>query len=556
MNLITLVENNCKSCLKCVRSCPTKSIRFERNHPYIIEEECIHCGKCYLCCPQSAKQIHSDLNQVKKWLAEGQKVVISIAPSFQVVWDNFSQLKKDLLDLGFYAVEETARGAYVVSGQYMKLLEEKKMENIIETCCPSIVEMIEKEYPSLVKYLSPVASPMITHGRMLKEKYPDAKVVFLSPCIAKQAEIQDERFKGAVDAVISMPQMDEWIALHEKEAITEEKEENIARIYPISGGIIKTLSDLNGYKSLAVEGIQRCRTLLSALESGELKGYFFELNACEGGCLGGPYLLAYQNHEWVAQSRISENESAEKILAADTPLAKAEFRERPVEKKEFSEEEIESVLGSMGKGDHSKRLDCGACGYDTCRAKAIAVLEGKSDPQHCLPYALERAQSEANLIIQHSPNGIIVLDAAHKVKEINPMALRLLGLQNYSVKGFEVEAILPSSQLSQLLSSDFKDVKYLVEELRGGEKVCDIAVMPVMEEQAFVLILMDVTQRREEEARIKKIRKDTIESTQKVIDKQMRVVQEIASLLGETTAETKVVLTKLNKAFDGDDLNE
>ena len=179
-------------------------------------------------------------------------------------------------------------------------MHEKKMNNIIETCCPTVVEMIEKEYPELVSCLAPVASPMIVHGRMLKKKYPNAKIVFLSPCIAKQHEVMDERFSDAVDAVISMPDMDEWI-MNSNESISYEmdEEENIARIYPISGGIIKTIDDFNGYKSLAVDGIRRCRAVLESIKNGHLNGYFFELNACEGGCLGGPYLLAYKDNEWL-----------------------------------------------------------------------------------------------------------------------------------------------------------------------------------------------------------------------------------------------------------------
>ena len=554
--LITLVEYNCKSCLKCVRNCPTKSIRFENNHPYIVEEECIHCGNCYLCCPQSAKDIRSDLDLVKSWLANKEEVVVSIAPSYQVIWDNYSKLKQDLLNLGFSAVEETAKGAYVVSSQYGALMQEKKMTNIIETCCPTIVEMIEKEYPELVSYLAPVASPMVVHGRMLKQKYPNAKVVFLSPCIAKQHEVMDTRFQDACDAVISMPDMDEWLLKHaEGKTCESQEEENIARIYPISGGIIKTIDDFNGYKTLSVEGIRRCRAVLNSIKNGHLNGYFFELNACEGGCLGGPYLLAYKDNEWLAQNRISEHERSPKIKADKADFTAAAFEDKSVKKPVFSEYQIHEVLCSMGKADRSKRLDCGACGYDTCRAKAIAVLEGKSDPKHCLPYALENAQSVSNLVIRHSPNGIIVLDSNNKIKEINASAVKLLGIQNYSVKGFEIEAILPSRQLSEALSDKVQKVTYFVEEIRGGEKVCDIAVLPLEEENSYVLILMDLTNKREQEEKMKKLRKETIDSTQKVIDKQMRVVQEIASLLGETTAETKVVLTKLNKAIDGDDLN-
>lgn len=176
-------------------------------------------------------------------------------------------------------------------------------------------------------------------------------------------------------------------------------------------------------------------------------------------------------------------------------------------------------------------------------------MEGKSDPKHCLPYALENAESMSNLVIRYSPNGIIVVNASRRIQEINASALKLLGLQNFSVKGFELEAVLPSLQLKQLLEEQSQDVQYFIEEFRDGEVVCECALLPLLEEQSFVIILMDLTSKMKQEERMNQIRKDTIESTQKVIDKQMRVVQEIASLLGETTAETKVVLTKLNKAM-------
>lgn len=558
-SLITLVENNCKSCLKCVRNCPTKSITFENNHPTIIEEECIHCGNCYLCCPQSAKEIRSDLEVVKKWLRESQEVIVSVAPSYQVIWPNFSKLKQGLLELGFSAVEETALGAHVVSSEYSRLLSENKMSNIIETCCPTIVRLIETKYPELISSLSPVASPMIVHARMLKKRYPDAKVVFLSPCIAKQDEMSDPRFEGAVDAILSMPELDEW--LMDVDAYVDEGnavEEEIARIYPVSGGIIETINDFCEYKTLAIEGLKRCEAALNSIKNGHLKGYFFEMNACLGGCLGGPYLLAYKDNEWLAQVRINAHCSDNKISYSENELdLSAQYFDKSVQHKEYSEMEIYSVLTSMGKADRSKRLDCGACGYDTCREKAVAVLDGKSDPKHCLPYALENAESISNLIIKHSPNGIIVVDSDHKIKEINPSAISMLHLQNYSVKGFEIEAIIHSDQLKEMLANGIDGVKYFVDEYIEGQYIYEHALIPIEEEKSFVIILMDLTAKRKQQEKLKAIRKETIGSTQKVIDKQMRVVQEIASLLGETTAETKMVLTKLNKAIaHEDDVNE
>ena len=547
-SIITLRENDCKSCLKCVRNCPTKAISFENNRPEIIEEECLSCGRCYLICPQSAKRIASDLMKVRAWLKAGERVVISVAPSYPIVWPNYSKLKQALLELGFYAVEETADGASVVSSEYMKLMEEGKMVNIIETCCPVIVTLVQTYFPNLISQLAPIDSPMIVHGKLLKKKYPDAKVVFLSPCIAKVKEAKD----SCVDAVISMPEMDDWLMDTELYEDVKMAEDKIARLYPVSGGIVKTFSDMHKYKSLAIEGIERCETALQSISNGHLKGYFFEMNACFGGCLGGPHLYAYKENEWLAQTKIMGQEQAEKIRPFEVELAlHRQFADCSLQPCEFSEEQINEVLVSMGKAGYARQLDCGACGYNTCREKAIAVLEGKSDPKQCLPHAIENAESISNLIIEHTPNGIIVLDSRRKVKEINPSALRMLRLQNYSVKGFEIEAVLPSLQLAGILN-DLKKVEYFVEDYTDLHKTIEHAVIPIAEENASVIILMDLTEKKAQEEQIKKLQYDTIASTQKVIDKQMRVVQEIASLLGETTAETKVVLTNLVKTFEGD----
>lgn len=552
-SIISLEENNCKSCLKCVRHCPTKAITFENNRPEIIESECLSCGRCYLYCPQNAKEVKSDLALVKAWLKAKEEVVISIAPSFPIVWPNYGKLKQGLLELGFKAVEETAKGAAVVSSKYSALLEQGEMQNIIETCCPVIVRLVETRYPRLIPQLSPVASPMIVHGRMLKEAYPNAKVVFLSPCIAKQNEMLDLRFAGAIDAIISMPDMDEWLLdtdLYDENDVVEEP--NIARLYPVSGGIIKTIENFHEYKRLSVEGLERCEAALKSIDNGHLKGFFFEMNACLGGCLGGPYLYAYNENEWLAQSRIFKQVRGKKIkyLATDINTT-AEYEDKFVPSVTFSEEQIEEVLHLMGKANFASQLNCGACGYNTCREKAIAVLQGKSDPKHCLPYALESAESISHLIIEHTPNGIIVLDSSRKIKEINPSAIKMLHLQNFSVKGFEVEAVLPSGQIRDVLDH-LDQVRYFIEEYPDHQLVIEHAVIPINEENASVIILMDLTEKTQQEERLKQLRRDTVASTQRVIDKQMRVVQEIASLLGETTAETKVVLTNLNKTIDGD----
>ncbi|MEG1066122.1 MAG: [Fe-Fe] hydrogenase large subunit C-terminal domain-containing protein, partial [Erysipelotrichaceae bacterium] len=509
MNIITLKESNCTSCLKCVRNCPTKSISFENNQPEIIESECLSCGRCFLICPQSAKEVKNDKTMINNWIRNGEKVVISVAPSYQVVWPNFSKLKQGLEELGFYAVEETANGAAIVTKEYEHLMQQHKMNNIIETCCPVIVKLIENKYPELISQLSPVASPMIVHARMLKAKYPEAKIVFLSPCIAKQSEALLKENSKYVDAVIAMPDMDEWLL--DIDGYDELPiEDNIARIYPVSGGIIKTFEPQSNYKTLAIEGLERCEGALKSIISGHLKGYFIEMNACLGGCLGGPYLYAYRENEWLAQSRISKNELSPKLKYLDSDNndlnTSMEYTNRYIEKKKFSEQEIYEVLCGIGKYNKAKEFNCGACGYETCRDKAISVLEGKSDPKLCLPYALEHAESISNLIIHHTPNGIIVLDDKLCVLEINPSAIELLNLQNFSVKGFNIEALLPNEEISSKLKI-LNEVDYITSEYEVYNKVLQHVLIPIKEQNAIVILLTDLTQDTRAKEKMRSLRK-------------------------------------------------
>ena len=210
-HFIRLEEAQCHNCMRCVRACPTNAMTYIHQMPAIVEEECILCGRCYSVCPHDAKEVLSELGRVKKWLNDGEEVILSAAPSFAAVWPQLNDLIALLKARGFSEVEETARGAALVSRAYANLAEKGEMKNIISTACPAINNLIEKEYGDLTQYMAPVVSPLIAHGRLIREKHPQAKVVFLSPCIAKYKEIQDARFAGAVDACISMEEVLNWV---------------------------------------------------------------------------------------------------------------------------------------------------------------------------------------------------------------------------------------------------------------------------------------------------------------------------------------------------------
>lgn len=554
---IKLSEANCRNCLRCVRVCPTKAMTYVNHQPSIIENECILCGKCFVVCPHSAKKVNSDLNKVNQWLENNEKVILSVAPSFVAVWPKFKQLEKILLNRGYFKIEETALGAKIVSEAYIQLLEEGKMKNIISTCCPAAVALVEKEYGDLVDQLAPVVSPMVAHAMDIKKRYPDAKVVFLSPCIAKQKEIDDERFKGAVDATISMDDLAKTVMNDLKDEEVEDWEDfegSITRLYPTPGGIIKTLPRETKYKKVNIEGVDRLKHALNSIREGMLEGYFFEMSACHESCLGGPLLLHSDHNEWLGQSVIRnsvDENSKVKPKFVDNEY-RAQWEKQNIIRIEYTEEQIQDMMYMMGKTTKAKEHNCGACGYETCRDKAIAVLDGKADPKICLPNALEHAESISNLIIDNTPNGIVVLDGELNIREINPSAKHMLQLDDINPLGMPVVSILPDDELVDIIKN-VRRVQYHRAYYPQYGRIFEHAIMKLEAEDYVVLILMDLTVEETKEKVMKQIRQQTVQITQQVIDDQMRTVQEIASLLGETAAKSKIALTKLKKAMEEDD---
>ncbi|NCB33868.1 MAG: 4Fe-4S dicluster domain-containing protein, partial [Erysipelotrichia bacterium] len=484
---IQLEEGSCHNCMRCVRACPTHAMTYIHNEPRIEAEECILCGRCYSVCPHDAKQVLSEVLQVRRWLDNGEQVILSVAPSFTAVWPKFAALERILIGRGFSIIAETARGASLVSQSFANLIQAGNMKNIITTCCPAVDELIEKEYGDLTPYMAPVVSPLIAHGRSLKKQYPDAKVVFLSPCIAKFKEIEDARFAGAVDACIGMEEVADWIKndLSDSEKDDWESfEGSISRLYPTAGGIIATLEKDPKYKYVAVDGVEEVKEVLDALREGTFSGYFFEMNSCRGACLGGPLMSHFHHNQWLGQSVIRENvNEKDKIKAGPIPLdLTVEWHKEDIFRPHHTEEEINAEMIAMGKTSPDRIHDCGACGYETCRLKAIAVLDGKADPKICMPEALAHAQSLSNVVIENTPNGIVILDNTYSVKEMNPSARALLNLEMINPTGMPVQAVLPDDALNRLIHMTGRKTEYIRVWYDNYQKLIDHAIVKIQDE--------------------------------------------------------------------------
>ncbi len=565
MSIIQFKKANCKNCYKCIRSCSIKAIGFESEQAEIIEDECILCGKCLLVCPQNAKRVRSDIEKVKKYIENKEKVYVSLAPSFISAFRKHESQKMIplLKQLGFFHIEETAIGAIKVSEEYEKILTEKKMTNMISSACPTIVSLIEKYYPELIKYIAPVVSPMIAHAKIMQAVYgSEIKIVFIGPCLSKKGEYHDLQNDGVIDAVITFEELQRWIDQdkHKLDNIMEEEieetEEMITRFYPTPGGIIKTLNtaEIENYTFTSTDGIERCINILDCLRDNDIKGYFIEMNACVGGCLGGPctnlinggLLKASENLIKYAQKTTNTKKS---IKTKDTNInLYKKFINKSKINKEIDQEAIKEILYKTGKFTEEKELNCGACGYSTCREKAIAVYQQKAELHMCLPYMRERAESISNIIINSTPNGIIAINQDYYIQEVNESALKLFGLKNQNIIGRHLYDILDCSEfeIAKEKNRNILNQKHYYEQY---DITVEQSILNIEEQQLIIIIIKDITQQEQQLQHIHQVRTDTIEIAQKVINKQMRVAQEIASLLGETTAETKITLSNLKNLF-------
>lgn len=599
MSVITTIEAKCKDCYKCLRSCPVKAIRMERGplpgelHARVSEERCIFDGKCVLVCPQKAKRVSGDLSRLSFLISEGEKVAASLAPSFASAFPEADPLTipSALRLLGFAFVQETAIGAEMVGEEHARLFKEVDRP-LISSSCPAVVNLIERHYPEVIPYLAPLVSPMIAHGRYLKRLMPGVRVAFIGPCVAKHEERRTPGQDDAVDFVLTFEELNRLFSQAGIDLKTLEPGEfdgprpDWARLFPIGGGMLKTASlstDMLDHEIICVSGLENCKEVLrqfvadEAVEGagGQARGgrlpRLVEMLACEGGCIGGPmspnkedlYTLRARVLAYVRSCRTrsgsGENRSPspdDTPNTKDVPQAKPRlprqlllrsFRNLKPELRMPDEAVIRTILARTGKLSPDDELNCGACGYDSCRDKAVAVFQGMADPEMCIPYMRERAESMANLFVASTPNGIIVVDEEETIRDLNAAAAGMFRRDRHELVGKKLSTVIDPANFRKVLedgSTLHAEVSYPELDLITYQ-----TIFYEPSERLAMGIFANITEEKKRESHLQEIRRETLEKAQGVIDKQMEVAQKIAGLLGETTAETKVLLTKLMNVF-------
>ncbi|SFL38633.1 [Fe-Fe] hydrogenase large subunit C-terminal domain-containing protein [Halanaerobium salsuginis] len=553
---------SCKDCHKCLRECPVAAIGFKDNQVFIIEEKCIYCGNCIKTCPQGAKSALFEKEKLKAFLASDSFLIASVAPSFTAAFPGIKpgQLFTALRKIGFNYIAETAAAAAEVVEQFK--LEIKKLDKpLITSCCPAVVNLIEKHFPELLPQLAPVLSPMMLQAAELKANFSKARVVFIGPCLAKIEEAnQEKRRHYKPDIVITFTHLKKLFA----EAGINLAELSTAGVdlptplitadYALSGGAVKAAEMLKadpgcGYQALHVSGLANIINFLADLKKEAMSVEMVELLACPGGCISGPAIdnnlsipvREMKIHSYLNNKRLS-NEQAINLTKLNS--LKRNHSDQKMKLPIPPESEIKKILASIGKEQPEDEKNCGGCGYSSCREKAIAVYHGFAERKMCIPYMKSRAESLSQIIVESSHNAIIVVNSEMEIQKFNPLARKLFSQRNRKLAGLKLDKVMDSQMFKQAWQFEQRIIhqKY---SYKNETIIVDQTIFALPEHKVIVGILTDITEQEKQRLEVQKMKRLAVEKTNSVVNKQMQIVQEIAGLLGETTVETKAALTDL-----------
>ncbi len=570
------LKNECSDCYKCVRRCFVKAIKIESGHASVISDKCITCGTCVLACPSKAKRVRNDIEKVKNILMPKNgvkpKVYVSLAPTFSGVFNNMPKEKfiAMLKKLGFTGVSETALGAQEVSIKTAEILCDKnddKMLNI-SSACPVVVDFIRLYHPEFAKNITPIASPALTHAKLLKEKYgDDIKVVFIGPCIAKKNEA--DRNPELISAALTFDELKYWFSEEyiNTEKINYDNEHFVPEdayegaIYPIEGGMNETIKkclrnydydDVKDIKFLSVSSLETIDKLLKGFDENTLKSkVFIEALSCKAGCVCGPGVTDAKAGLDIMTKIINYTKTRPSIPKNPDIVVDMEYQTSPVENKKFSVEELKGALKRIGKNSIEDELNCGGCGYSSCREMGYALLRNEAEPSQCASYMRQIAHRKADALLRCMPSAMVMVDKELRVAEANNAFIKMFMEDMYDVysqnpdmlKGANIEKIVDFGFIFKAALGGCADIHK--EHYPVNDRLYDITAFTIEKDELAGAIIVDVTKTQVNREKI-------AQKAHEVITKNISIVQNIACLLGEHMVETELLLSSIAQDYDKD----
>lgn len=576
-NVIFTDKTYCQDCYKCIKECPVKSIKMDSDGASVLFDTCIYCGTCVKICPTGAKRYREDVSKVKYWIETGEKIVACLAPAFvsDFTYLSTEDFVKTLYKLGFAAVSEVAIGADIVARETSSWLNEQKDGVYMSSCCPAVVNYINIYQPELLPNLVPVVSPMVAHARLLRKTLSkNYKLVFVGPCIAKK----DERDYNSefIDAAITFENLKMWFDEMQCSQYPFDKIElpqdfvigrpGLGDMFPVDGGMLSTMCEdmkVTECDYMAFSGMEQVIDICGEFPKWNLKGkIFLELMACKGGCVKGPAMI---NHSGIVAKRRSLLQMHSNLQKSEIPYVKLEetgdinyinqeFKRDCRISCSYSEADIVEALHSIGKWSLSDEYNCTGCGYDSCRAFAEALLDGKVHREMCVSCMRKEAQDKASVLLQRIPYGVVTVDDRLKVVEANHNFAKIMGSEIEQIyeeiptlKGLDIKAVLPFYSLFESLLTSGGDISE--HDVRDGENFYHVSIVSI---QQYKLVCGIIQNLRDPEMqyelmtdRIKEVIKQNVES-----------VQRIAYLLGENAAFTESMLNSLVESQKGANLQK
>jgi len=564
LNSIYTQQRECQDCHKCIRECPVKAIRVEDGYARVVPELCIMCGNCVLACPNSAKRVRDDLPSVKSLLKSGREVFVSLAPSFVAQYSGIrpAQVIHALKKLGFHAVSETALGAQQVSASVNSLMLSEPKQIWISSACPVVVDFIVKYHPECQPHVFGVLSPLLSHCKMLRARYgEEIATVFIGPCIAKKMEA--EQHPELLDAVLTFEDLDQWladegirieeIAENETDRFQPEDAEEGA-LYPIEGGMVPGVArntEINSSQFMSFSGLANVEQALKGIsEWNPEHNIFFELTACAGSCVNGPKAarntsVARRRYDIVHYAKPAAEYPRKLALGIDGSYAAS-----PVARNDYSELQMQEALRSVGKHSVDDELNCGGCGYDSCRDFARALIAHNAERMMCATYTRKLAQKKANALLQKMPSAVVIVDEDLKIIECNANFVHLFAADEEPARDLEgsaLDAVIPFSYLFNRVLDSGEDI--VGHDIRYQRSILNTTVFAIEPHSVMCGIFQDITKPIFQKEQI-------IGRAREVIQKNLNTVRQIAYLLGENAADSEIILNSIVRSFSPEEVDE